>query len=109
VERADAGPREASMPYANLPGVLAEEEKRPSSEALAGCRKRYPDVTVEHKAVHGETRKALSEAGRSARPVVVGARGRGGFAGLLLGSVGQALPHHAHRPVAVVRGTDARR
>lgn len=103
-----SGSREASTPYANPPGALAEEERLPS-EALAGCRERYPGVTVEHKAVHGETRKALIEASRSARPVVVGARGRGGFAGLLLGSVSQALLHHAHCPVAVVRGADARR
>ncbi|GGQ20003.1 universal stress protein [Streptomyces roseolilacinus] len=103
------GPREASTPYANPPGALAEEEGRLSSEALAGCRERYPDVTVEHEVVHGETRKALIEASRSAQLVVVGARGRGGFAGLLLGSVSQALLHHAHCPVAVVRGADARR
>lgn len=97
-------PQDPSMPYANPPGALAEGEERLSSEALAGHQERYPGVRVEHKVVHGGTRESLIEASRSAQLMVVGARGRGGFAGLLLGSVSQALLHHAHCPVAVVRG-----
>ncbi|MFF5570201.1 universal stress protein [Streptomyces luteogriseus] len=97
-------PQDPSMPYANPPGALAEGEERLSSEALAGHQERYPGVPVEHKVVHGGTRESLIEASRSAQLMVVGARGRGGFAGLLLGSVSQALLHHAHCPVAVVRG-----
>ncbi|MGX4691974.1 universal stress protein [Streptomyces sp. JNUCC 63] len=99
-------PQDVSMPYANPPGALAEEEERLTAEALAGCQERYPGVVVEHKVVHGRTREALIEASRSAQLVVVGARGRGGFTGLLLGSVGQALLHHAHCPVTVVRGEE---
>ncbi|MFG2026100.1 universal stress protein [Streptomyces sp. NPDC048825] len=101
-------PQDASVPYANPPGALAAEEERLLSEALAGHRARYPGVVVEHRVVHGRTREALIEASRSAQLLVVGARGRGGFAGLLLGSVSQALLHHAHCPVAVVRAADAR-
>ncbi|MFF8196184.1 universal stress protein [Streptomyces bobili] len=97
-------PQDASAPYANPPGALAGEEERLLYEALAGHREKYPDVVVEHRTVHGRTREALIEASRSAQLVVVGARGRGGFAGLLLGSVSQAVLHHAHCPVAVVRG-----
>ncbi|MFF7490084.1 universal stress protein [Streptomyces luteogriseus] len=97
-------PQDPSMPYANPPGALAEGEERLSSEALAGHQERHPGVPVEHKVVHGGTRESLIEASRSAQLMVVGARGRGGFAGLLLGSVSQALLHHAHCPVAVVRG-----
>ncbi|MFF5313288.1 universal stress protein [Streptomyces massasporeus] len=101
-------PQDKSMPYANPPGALAEGEERLLSESLAGRQERYPGVPVEHKVVHGGTRESLIEASRSAQLVVVGARGRGGFSGLLLGSVSQALLHHAHCPVAVVQGAAER-
>ncbi|MHB9860257.1 universal stress protein [Streptomyces sp. YIM S03343] len=98
-------PPDPAEPYANPSGALAGEEQRLLYESLAGRQERYPGVKVEHQVVHGRTREALIEASRSAQLVVVGARGRGGFRGLLLGSVSQALLHHAHCPVAVVRGT----
>lgn len=97
-------PLDPDAPYAYPPGALAEEEQRLLYEALAGHQDRHPEVKVEHRVVHGATREALIEASRSAQLLVVGARGRGGFTGLLLGSVSQALLHHAHCPVAVVRG-----
>ncbi|MBT3164195.1 universal stress protein [Streptomyces sp. Vc74B-19] len=97
-------PQDPAEPYANPPGALAEGERRRLAEALAGHRERHPGVVVEQRVVHGPTREALIEAGRTARLTVVGARGRGGFTGLLLGSVSQALVHHAPSPVAVVRG-----
>ncbi|MFI2031267.1 universal stress protein [Streptomyces buecherae] len=98
-------PRETSMPYANEPGALAASAERLLSEALAGYREQYPEVSVERRAVHGGTRETLIETSRTAQLLVVGARGSGGFAGLLLGSVSQAMLHHAHCPVAVVRAS----
>ncbi len=74
------------------------------AEAVAGGQERYPDVRIRSEVVRGGARETLIEASREARLLVVGARGRGGFTGMLLGSVSQAMLHHAHCPVAVVRG-----
>ncbi|MFC5955020.1 universal stress protein [Streptomyces pratens] len=98
-------PQDEKAPYTSGPDELRAGEERLLSEALAGYQERYPGVKVRHEVVHGGTREALIEVSRTARLLVVGARGRGGFTGLLLGSVSQAMLHHAHCPVAVVRGS----
>jgi nucleotide-binding universal stress UspA family protein len=81
------------------------DEARLLAEALAGWHTKYPDVVVRRELTHAGPRKALIEATHRAQLVVVGTRGRGGFAGLLLGSVSQAVLHHAACPVAVVPHT----
>lgn len=86
------------------PGTGVESAERLLAQAVAGRGERYPDVTVRQEVLSGETREVLIKASENAQLVVVGARGCGGFSGMLLGSVSQALLHHAHCPVAVVRG-----
>jgi len=63
----------------------------------------HPDVTAERRVVQATPRAALVKASRQACLVVVGSRGLGGFAGLLMGSVSRAVVREADCPVIVVR------
>jgi nucleotide-binding universal stress UspA family protein len=84
-----------------------QEEGRVLAEALAGIAERYPDLRVRRQVERGSARRLLTDRSRTAQLVVVGSRGHGGFAGLLLGSVGQHLLHRAGCPTAVVRPAGA--
>lgn len=73
------------------------------AESLAGWQEKYPQVDVRLDVVPGRASSVLVDASAGAELLVVGARGHGGFAGLLLGSVSQAALHHAHCPVVIAR------
>ena len=70
---------------------------------LASWTEKYPQVTVAPRAVIGNPSRVLIAASQGAQLIVVGTRGHGGFAGLLLGSVGLHLLHHAECPLLVAR------
>ena len=61
-------------------------------------------VEVEGRMVEGPAAAALLRESEDAEMLVVGSRGHGGFASLLLGSVGHQCAEHARCPVVVVRG-----
>lgn len=60
-----------------------------------------PDVKIERRVGHGPAARVLLDAAEDAAAVVVGARGLGGFSGLMAGSVSQQVLRHAHCPVLV--------
>src|SRR3954451_15804954 len=78
-----------------------------ADEGVAHVRARYPDLDVRPKTEPGAAAHILVTAGRGAELLVVGNRGRGGFAGLLLGSVSMRVLGGESCPVIVVRGEAA--
>jgi nucleotide-binding universal stress UspA family protein len=77
----------------------AEEAVSKAVGQLGGARP--ASVTV--RAVSGLVARELIDASRDADLVVVGSRGSGGFASLLMGSVSSQVVNHAACPVVVVR------
>jgi nucleotide-binding universal stress UspA family protein len=85
------------------PADAANEAMILVSESLAGAETDYPDVEYDVRLTTGHPAQALVLAADHAELLVVGSRGRGGFASLLLGSVSQSILHHARCPIAIVR------
>jgi nucleotide-binding universal stress UspA family protein len=80
----------------------------------AGARKMFEDalaaappmddLDVVRTLVPGNPSEVLIEASRGASMIVVGSHGRGGYRGMLMGSVSIHVANQAHCPVLVVRG-----
>ncbi|WP_406259862.1 universal stress protein [Actinacidiphila glaucinigra] len=95
-------------------GLDADRERPPGEAAqaildLAAMRveDRHPGLTAALVLSAEPAASALVRLGRNAALTVVGTRGRGGFTGLLLGSVGLRVAAHTAGPLMVVRGEDA--
>jgi nucleotide-binding universal stress UspA family protein len=81
----------------------AGDAKRSLEQTVADVLGDDPGIDVELVVVEGHAAPALVEAAEGASLLVVGSRGHGGFAGMLLGSVSEHCVHHAPCPVTVVR------
>jgi len=107
VVRAWRVPAFAYGPYVPPPPLADFKE---TAEALLDEQVRTvlgadPGVTVVREAAEGPAAEVIVAASAGAEMVVVGSRGLGGFGGLLLGSVGAQVAHHAHCPVTIWRGS----
>lgn len=90
-----------------MPATVDQEALVADIEVQLGNGKRwlqshFPELTIETEAVSGPPIEMLLEESERSRLTVVGTRGRGGFAGMLLGSTSQGVLHHARGPVMVV-------
>ena len=97
-----------AMAHARLVGVpefseekLKQEVAESVLEEARGYLKDYPGE-VSYRSAKGDAAGVLVELSGSAQLAVVGARGRGGFLGRVLGSVATALPSHAKCPTVIV-------
>jgi nucleotide-binding universal stress UspA family protein len=91
-----------SPPPGNVPDTgaeVADELVQVIKEELG----EDPPVVAQPKVKHGRPAEVLIEESAAADLLVVGTRGRGGFAGLVLGSVSQHVAAYAQCPVTVVR------
>jgi nucleotide-binding universal stress UspA family protein len=87
-------------------GAELHEHRRAGEAALdATVREAIPDagVEIERRVIEGAPAAVLVEESRGADLLVVGSRGCGGFAQLLLRSVSQQCAHHAECSVVIVR------
>lgn len=79
----------------------ARERRDAFEEAITQWEKEHSEVTVLRRVALGGARDALLTAAYDAQMVIVGARGRGGVQGMMLGSVSRAVLDHAPCPVGV--------
>jgi len=97
-----------SPPYGSIPEEGYETQPKTSAlevldRLVAELEQRNPAVDVRTSIEEGSPAKVLIERSKGCDLLVVGHRGHGGFAGMLLGSVSQHLVAHAQCPVVVVR------
>jgi nucleotide-binding universal stress UspA family protein len=91
-----------AMPFPT--GYDPEESVRKTlDEAVADLRKRYPAIDITARVLRGHPAPLLVEESTGADVLVVGSRGHGEFAGMLIGSVSEFCATNAHCPVLVHR------
>ena len=101
----DTAPRPANWEFGYVSSFAeyAEAVRAVLIEDTAALVHAFPHVSVDYRAVHAGPARSLIEVSRDARMLVVGSRGRGNLAGLLLGSVSDQCTRLSVCPVLVTR------
>ena len=97
--------------YPAVGGDIAELRDAAETALEETLRESIPEadtVKIERRVVQGRAAAVLVDESQGADLLVVGSRGHGGFAGLLLGSVSRQCAHHAACPVVIVHRTRER-
>ena len=96
----------ASYGFASVPSDWdpAGDMRKVLDETVRAVFGDRPPAGLQRKVREGGAAKVLIEASQGAIMLVVGSRGHGGFAGLLLGSVSANVAEHAPCPVLVIHG-----
>ncbi len=94
-----------NLGYGGYVAVLEDFEKDAGAlldEVVTATQTAHPKLKLVSSLLQGPTAQIIMDRAKEADMVVVGSRGRGGFSGLLLGSVGQQLVHHSPAPVVII-------
>ena len=89
--------------YETVSDVIRDESDYALTAATARAAKAAPDLLIDADHLTGGPAEAVTEAGSGALMLVVGSRGVGAFAAMILGSVSRYAATHASSPVVVVR------
>ncbi len=97
----------ASAAFASIDGLELEQAAAAAlEESVKAVQAAHPSLKIETAVEPGLAAQVLLDAARTADLLVLGSRGHGAFAGMLLGSVSTHCVHHARCPVVVVPGEE---
>ena len=100
-------PSPSDPPFASFPWGssvdFTDSSRELLAKAVADVATAHPDVKISQHVLAGNAAATLIEFSKEADLVVVGAKGHGGFTGMLIGSVSQHVLAHSACTVAVVR------